>query len=248
MGDAMNGLIAELRSIVGNEGGFLHKSFIGRAVGGAVKGFITGGPTGALAGGIRSFTGGPTVTTARPTVPRTTTARVTSSSISQRQFATSLKFPNGGPPGVTSGRFPGITIPGGNGNGCEPPLRRGPRGNCIFPGSPVGADVFGGESIIGMHGAGMVAGSRIVDVATCLRGMHLGNDGVCYKKGAITNKERMWPAGAKPLLTGGEMNAIRTADTARGRVARAAGRLGIVPKAPRRRKTPAGHKAKLAHA
>jgi len=253
MGDVMNGLIEELRSIVGNEGGFLHKSFIGRAVGGAVKGFITGGPTGALAGGIRSLTGGTTITTARPTVPRTTTARVTQTSIGQRQFGSRVKFGEGEPGG-------GLQLPGQefivqptrvhpqDQGPCLPPLIRGPEGRCIAPTSPLGARVLVGEATMGRYGAALIPGSQIVDRATCLRGMQLGNDGLCYNKGQITNKQRMWPAGAKPLLTGGEMNAIRTAATARGRVARAAGRLGIVAKAPRRRRTPAGHKAKLVHA
>ena len=118
---------------------------------------------------------------------------------------------------------------------------------CLAVGSPVAAEFAESVPVMGRYGAGVIAGSEIIDRATCPRGAHLGNDGVCYNKGVISNKQRMWPTGAKPLLTGGEMNAIRTATTARGRVARAAGRLGIVAKAPRRR-TPAGHKAKLVHA
>ena len=237
-------LADEIGPIVGNEGGFVHKSFLGKAIGGVVSGALGAVPGISQAiGTVRGLVGaikGP----ARPTISRTRTARPSLAGAQGKEFGRQLKL------GVGDLRLPGqeFIVSPSNGNGCDPPLRRGPGGNCIFPGSPVGADVFGGEAIIGMHGAGMVAGSRIVDVATCRRGMHLGNDGVCYKKGAITNKERMWPAGAKPLLTGGEMNAIRTADTARGRVARTAGRLGIVPKASRKRRVPTGHKAKLVHA
>ena len=234
---------AELRSLVGNEGGFVHKSFIGKAIGGLVKTAIP--IVGQITSGIsevKSFLGGGgQIQTARPTVPRVQTARVTMFSEVEKEAGREFKFPNGFANGL------GVHGDGERGP-CLPPLVRGPRGDCLFPPSPVGAARLGGTAVMGIHGAGVVAGSEIIDRATCLRGMHLGNDGICYKKGAITNKERMWPAGAKPLLTGGEMNAIRTADTARGRVARAAGRLGIVPKAPRKRRVPTGHKAKLVHA
>jgi hypothetical protein len=48
--------------------------------------------------------------------------------------------------------------------------------------------------------------------------MVLGADGYCYNKSQISNKERMWPKGRRPLLTGGDMGAITKA-------ARAAKRL-----------------------
>ena len=134
---------------------------------------------------------------------------------------------------------------------CDPPLVRGPRGNCIFPGSPVGADVFRGEAIMGQYGAGMVAGSQIVDRATCGRGMQLGDDGICYNKSQIRNNQRMWPAGRKPLLSGGDMRAISIAARAGKRMDGATKRLqkmGMMKKAATRRATPAGHVAKLEHA
>ena len=97
---------------------------------------------------------------------------------------------------------------------------------------------------MGQYGAALVPGSQIVDRATCPRGTHLGNDGLCYNKSQISNKQRMWPAGRKPLLTGGDMNAIRIAARAGKKLAGATTRLqglGMMPKAsPRRRRAPTG--------
>jgi len=146
-----------------------------------------------------------------------------------------------------------LTARGANGGGggggpfgpCDDPrLIRGPAGNCIFPGSPVGAARFGGEAIMGQYGAGMVAGSQIVDRATCGRGMQLGNDGVCYNKSQISNKQRMWPAGRKPLLSGGDMRAISIAARAGRRLEGATKRLqrlGMMKKPARRALAPHRH-------
>jgi len=127
-------------------------------------------------------------------------------------------------PEITPTTFPGQPFHGnGNGGGgseaCPPPLRRSPAGNCIFPGSPRGAEVFRGEVIAGQYGAGFVAGSRIVDVATCTRGTVLGKDGICYAN--LANKNRLYPRGRRPLLTGGDMRAISRARTAGNRLANA---------------------------
>ena len=141
---------------------------------------------------------------------------------------------------------------GGGAPGCDPPLRRDPTTDlCVYPGSPVGAGAFGGEAIMGQYGAGMVAGSQIIDRATCGRGMQLGNDGVCYNKSQISNKQRMWPAGRKPLLSGGDMRAISIAARAGRRMELATKRLqkmGMMKKPVRRGGVPAGHRAKLVHA
>lgn len=97
-----------------------------------------------------------------------------------------------------------------------------------------------GDAVMGRYGAALVPGSMIVDRAVCLRGMHLADDGLCYNKGAITNKQRAWPRGRKPLLTGGEMRAISVAHRAAGRLTRTAVRLqemGLIKK-PVARKPP----------
>ena len=104
---------------------------------------------------------------------------------------------------------------------------------------------------MGQYGAGMVAGSQIVDRATCGRGMVLGNDGVCYNKSQVRNNQRMWPAGRKPLLTGGDMRAISTAARAGKRMDLATKRLqkmGMMKKPASRRGLPRGHVARLEHA
>jgi hypothetical protein len=101
-----------------------------------------------------------------------------------------------------------------------------------------------GDAVMGRYGAALVPGSRIVDRAMCLRGMQLADDGLCYNKSQITNKQRMWPAGRKPLLTGGEMRAITVAATAGRRLERASKRLqkiGLMKKpAPRSRRITSG--------
>ena len=127
---------------------------------------------------------------------------------------------------------------------CMPPLVRGPSGLCIERTSPLGASRLVGEATMGRYGAALIPGSQIVDRATCLRGMQLGNDGLCYNKGQITNKQRMWPAGRKPLLSGGDMRAISTA-------ARAGRRMELATKRLQRMgmmKKPARARAQHAHA
>jgi len=102
---------------------------------------------------------------------------------------------------------------------CPPPLRRNSQGLCVATTSPFGAQEFGGEVIAGQYGAGFIAGSRIVDVATCPRGTVLGKDGNCYAN--LANKNRLYPRGRRPLLTGGDMRAISRARTAGNRLANA---------------------------
>ena len=201
---------------------------------------------------------------ARRVLPRTITARPSPRGESEKELGRRIKVGGGGIGGVIDDvidifkrrpatiplpRLPGV-IPGLVPTDCDPPLVMSPAGNCIFPGSPRGAEVFGGNAILGQYGAGMVAGSEIIDRATCLRGMVLGNDGVCYNRSQIRNNQRMWPAGRKPLLTGGDMRAISTAARAGKRMDVATKRLqkmGMMKK-PATRRTPRGHVARLEHA
>jgi len=125
----------------------------------------------------------------------------------------------------------------------------GPNGTCIdltaLPpgGDPALTPQFGGAggSVMGRYGAALSPGSRMIDRAECLRGMVLGDDGLCYNRSQITNKERMWPRGRRPLLTGGDMRAISTAARAGKRLEGATKRLqkiGLMKKpAPRRIKS-----------
>ena len=211
------------RSIVGNEGGFIHKKLLG--IGRTLVGAVVPGAA-AITSVVESLAG------------RT----------QQKQIGLSAKF---GPetfgqpaqpvrPSTIVATRPRMVHPQDQGP-CLPGLIRGPQGRCIAPTSPLGAKILVGEAVMGKYGAALIPGSQIIDRAVCLVGMQLGDDGLCYNRGNITNKQRMWPAGRKPLLTGGEMNAIRTAARAGRRLAGATKRLqglGMMPKpaAPRRRK------------
>jgi len=73
---------------------------------------------------------------------------------------------------------------------------------------------------MGQYGAGMVPDVEMIKRASCLRGMVLGSDGYCYNTSQLSNKERMWARGRKPLLTGGDMAAISKAARAAGRLQR----------------------------
>jgi len=152
-----------------------------------------------------------------------------------RQLATSVKFAGGNGDGI---QIPSI-IP------CIWPAHRDEFGRCILgdrPGRDLPSDQPVGDAVMGRYGAGMVPGSMPIDRAICLRGMQLGNDGLCYNKGAISNKQRMWPAGRRPLLSGGEMRAISIAATAGRRLERTTKRLqriGLMKKPSRAGRRPA---------
>ena len=133
---------------------------------------------------------------------------------------------NGGP----------LEIGGGATNGCaDPRLERNEQGFCEFPGSPAGGV---GELRKGKFGPAEEPMFVTRNVRFCLDGMILGKDKLCYTKGSITNKERLYPKGAAPLLTGGDMSAIRKAAAAGGRLKRAQKRLeaiGLIKKPATRR-------------
>jgi len=121
-------------------------------------------------------------------------------------------------------------------------------GKCVRPfmGDQPGIDDTPvGEALMGRYGAAYVPGSLIVDRAVCLSGDVVGDDGLCYPKKSLTNKERQWPRGRRPLLTGGEMRAISIASRAAGRLERTQKRLqkmGMIKKiAPRRPKLIPAH-------
>ena len=176
---------------------------------------------------------------ARAVVPRT----VPIDTVRGKAIATDFKFP-----GVGDIIDAGRRVIGGNGGGCEPPLIMSDRGNCIAPTSPRGAELFGADPILGQYGAGFIAGTKLVDVAQCPRGTVLGSDGICYNRTQITNKQRMWPAGRKPLLTGGDLGAIAKAARAGKRLEGATKRLqklGMMKK-PAARARPHAHAKPLA--
>lgn len=107
----------------------------------------------------------------------------------------------------------------------------------VFETGPPGP---GGDAVMGRYGAAMVPGNMLINRSVCISGMTLGDDGLCYNRGQITNKQRAWPRGRKPLLTGGEMRAISIAATAGRRLERTTKRLqkiGLMkkPSRPRQR-------------
>lgn len=118
---------------------------------------------------------------------------------------------------VPSGIPPGLTeLPAGTGK-CIPPSRFDPRtGECgFFLGTQSGKDdVPVGEAVMGRFGPALVPGRKVIDEKTCLRGMVLGLDKLCYNSkgpGRISNKNRLWPKGAKPLGSPEQMRALRIA-------------------------------------
>ena len=258
----------------GDERAFVHKKLLGGisklagfagSIGVPGAGFVSG-VTGRLAGVPQRIIRPPrapmlpTGFTPRPTLPRSSTARVTVFSKAEKLLGQHVKFPE-----LTTGASRGFRP----GRGLQPqtfggvgPSQRGP---CDFPNvrdpdtgmcrTPTSGEFGGpqfevGEAVMGRYGAALEPGSRIIDRAICLRGMQLANDGLCYNKGQITNKQRMWPAGRKPLLTGGDMRCISVAARAGRRMELATKRLqkmGMMKKPARRTSVPAGHTARLEH-
>jgi hypothetical protein len=230
---------------------FVHKRTL-RGIGG----FISGGPSGAIRGFLHN--GGP----ARPVrlpKPRTMTARPTMASAAEKEMGRAVKFGNGSAPPLpgrvhrpaamgpqpVGARFAGLPPIGGIGDiieeGCIWPMRRDPRtGECrFFAGDQVGAEA--GAAVMGQYGAALEPGRMPISRRVCIRGMQLGSDGLCYNKGAISNKQRMWPKGRAPLLTGGDMRAISIANRASDKLERTTKRLqkiGMMRKPSSRRRAP----------
>jgi hypothetical protein len=127
------------------------------------------------------------------------------------------------PAGTTA--MPAYSQPPGGGRTCPPGTWNTIFGCINKPGGDVtggGMVLSGGEAVMGQFGAALVPNSEQILRTNCnfpgVRGMVLGADGYCYNKSQISNKERMYPKGRRPLLTGGDMGAITKA-------ARAAKRL-----------------------
>ena len=115
-----------------------------------------------------------------------------------------------------------------------PGQRRDPRtGECkFFLGAVSGVDDTPvGQAVMGMYGAGLVPGNMVVDRAVCLRGMVLGNDGVCYNRKSIKNSDREWPRGARPLGSPEEMRALRIASRFAGRMDKSKERIKALKRA-----------------
>jgi len=125
--------------------------------------------------------------------------------------------------------------------GC-PPGTVSTRDGCVSPVSPVGRSLELSTAVMGQYGAGELPMGRSVLTLDCRPGMVLGKDEICYNRRDISNKERKWPRGARPLGTPGEMVALRKAASFGRRMETTVKRMqkiGVLSKpAPRRSKQP----------
>ena len=243
--------------------GFLHKSFIGRAIGGVAKRVIGATPIGAVATTALSIGSSIFRRPARPVAPRTTTARPSLAGAQGKEEARRLKFPELAPSSLVSTNLVARRIPfGGGGSPCRPAesarcceLRNGDftqqrqyQRECVAPPAGNGAAPTGvGDAVMGQYGAALEPGVMAIERSVCLPGMQLAKDGLCYNKGAITNSQRMWPRGRRPLLTGGDMRAIGIAARAGSKLDRTTKRLralGMMKALPKGRGTRAHAHAK----
>jgi len=192
----------------GTELNFVHRRFIG-----AATGFFSGGPAGAVGGFLggggegrrkRRLVGTPVVS--RPTW-------VSHADCSARP----------GDHSYNTGT--GVCTPTRPAPGPIAAIER------FLPGGRTGMELVpGGEAVMGQYGAGMMPDQVPSVRMDCtfggtVRGLILGDDNLCYNKSQIANKERKWPVGRRPLLTGGEMRAISIASRAAGRLSRTTKRL-----------------------
>jgi len=94
-----------------------------------------------------------------------------------------------------------------------------------------------GDATVGQFGVGLVPAEVAISRSVCPTGMQLGKDGLCYNRGVLTNRQRLWPKARAPLLTGGERNAITKAAAAGRKLERASKqlqRIGLMKKPSRR--------------
>jgi len=173
---------------------------IGGAIKGAVGGFVTGGPAGALGGAALGAisSGG----ARRPTVGSQVMRGVGTASMAL--------VPQGCPPG-SSGIPPFCIdlVPGGGGSGS---------GILVGQGEPRRTPAMIGASAVTPF-------IKNVQVHRCSRGSVLGIDGLCYDKRTLRKDQRKWVPPRKPLMTGGDLNAIAKAARAANRMKGAQRRL-----------------------
>lgn len=171
---------------------FVHKRLIG-AVGGFLTGGVTGAIGGAISGGRKRRSGG------QPAAPFTGIIP------GNRTITAFAQVPGPCPPGKQRfadghchGRARALIHAGGLASGAVP-------GGAPFTGAPAG------NAVMGQFGAALQPFVEDRMVRTCLPGMVLGKDGLCYNRRDLSNKEREYPRGTKPLGTPGEMAALRKA-------------------------------------
>jgi len=90
-----------------------------------------------------------------------------------------------------------------------------------------------GEAVMGRFGAAIQPAVRPLQVRRCPRGAVLGVDNLCYNSRDLRKSDRKWVPGRRPLLTGGDLNAIARASRAAGKMKTQQKRLqklGLLPK------------------
>jgi len=160
------------------------RNFVHGRIGRAIGGFLTGGPVGAASGFVRS--GGSRGGGGQPTSGRLTGAA--------RCDPRTQVFMGSSRGCVNREKVPGI---------------RG-AAERFLPGGATGF-TKAGNAVMGQFGAALQPFVEDRMVRTCLPGMVLGKDGLCYNRRDISNKEREYPRGTRPLGTPGEMAALRKA-------------------------------------
>jgi len=238
--------------------------FVHKRLARAAKGFVTSGfnPLSAVGGFLsgdvvrgpgrafpkfrppgRRLAPSPFVPKVRRPASRSLTARPGRVSAEEKEMGRSLKFSGGDIVTAATQFFKPQAAPPDCGFGR---VWDEVRGKCVLGlGSQAGRDDTPiGDTVMGRYGAGEQPGNHVINRAVCRRGMVLGDDGICYNRTQISNKERAWPRGRRPLLTGGDMRAISTAARAGKRLTGATKRLqkiGLMKKpAPRSRRITSG--------
>jgi len=222
---------------------FIHKSFVGKFVGGVASKVLGGVP---LVGGLASSVFDRLRGAGASTVPALTGCPPGFINVAG-QCTPRLALPGG-----TTGSPFGIT-PRGRDFAREGAFPQPTQGQVdIRTAEGLAIDPAAGVPVMGRFGAGFEPSVFMTDTRRCGRGAVLGVDGICYNKRDLRNNERFWPRGRRPLLTGGEMRAISTASSAAKKLQRKQKQLeglGLLKRpAPRsRRALPAGHRAELKH-
>ena len=176
---------------------------LGRALIGGATGFLTGGPAGAIIGAAGGLTGGGTgaAPPSAPAIQQTPGLSVVPGQI------------------VGQGSIKRFAAPAG----CSPGFVLNPaNGVCEAIGSPgdvsTGTVTSFGRAVMGRYGVALEPAAIPSVRLRCPRGSVLGTDNLCYD--SLPKLNRKWRPGTKPLLTGGERNAIRTATRVAGKLAR----------------------------
>lgn len=223
----------------GDERGFIHKKILGgiSKITGVASSFV---PIPGL-GAVSQITGALARPKARAVLPRSQTARPTLAGQQGKELGRQLKF---GPAEATPSSLVARVSTTARSRTALATTSRALAAPCVFPwridpasgecrlflGEGVGPNgdagvTAVGNAVMGQYGAALQPGTMVIERSVCLPGMQLAKDGLCYNKGAITNTQRMWPRGRRPLLTGGDMRAIGIAARAGAKLDRTTKRL-----------------------